>query len=303
MTATLSANHAFRPANRSGFPTSWEMIDPELATLYLERNTDNRRLDPRTVIAYAEAMRRGEWHPNGDTIRFSENDVLLNGQHTLTAIIQSGIPQLCLVVRGLPPEVFKTIDKQKRRTDAHDLSKCGFKHTSTLTSVIRLLWCYETYRAPEAPPERRLTSEQIIRIARAIPEISDCVNEHEASCSHRSRILPPKIGSSLWFMTRGVPVKRAEFFSILRADAPATKRNPAFALRERFSAERGQTKRTSSRLALALAFKAWNLFHDGRDVGTLKMAENEAFPLLKGYGDDLTATFPEWMAATPEEIK
>lgn len=284
-----------------GYPSEWELIDPELALLYLEKNTRNRKMNHRTVMSYVRAMLRGEWKTNGDTIRFSSNDELLNGQHTLQAIIDSGIPQLCLVVRGLPPEVFKTIDKQHRRIDSQDLTMAGFAHAHELAACIRLLWSYEICRHPQSPPENRLTADQLIQIAKAIPQLAICAQEHSNKSSYR--VLPGSIGCALWFATRGMIEKRNEYFEVLHGNRPATKRHPAYALRERFLAEKQTKRRTASQLSVALAFKAWNLCYEGREVGTLKMAEGEAFPVLRGYGDELTSTFPDWVPAKEEAVK
>lgn len=296
MLSTLDRTSSQRNGQTVGFPTTWEMIDPELATLYLERNVHNRKLDRRQVVFYAMAMQRGEWMPNGDTIRFSSRDVLLNGQHTLAAIVESGKSQLCCVIRGLPDEVFKTIDKQKRRNDGHDLHRAGYKNCYALAATIRMLWSYETYRSTQSPTEQRLTSEQILKIAESIPAMSESVDQ---SCNLASgKLLTTTVACLLWFTGRGLLDKRSQFFGILGGDIAATKKHPAGALRERCLTEKSSRRRSTSWLSTALAIKAWNLHCEGREVGCLKLGDSESFPIIHGYGDELTATFPEWIPST-----
>lgn len=90
----------------------FEKITPAKAKEYLEHNTDNyRSLSQKTVHVYAADMRNGCWQTNGEPIAFDENGTLLNGQHRLNAIIESGTSITMLVVRGV-----------KNGTDIYD---CG----------------------------------------------------------------------------------------------------------------------------------------------------------------------------------
>lgn len=276
-----------------GYPTEWEVIDPIKASHYIEKyNVNNRPKSTRLIQGYARAMKRGEWEPNGDTIRFSNTDVLLNGQHTLLAIVESNTTQVCLVVRGLPDRTFKTMDCGKRRTQGDTLSHSGYKNANQVAATIRLLWAYEVTRSTVISQERRLTNEQVVKVAAAIPELPECVTEYEGRFGWK-RVITNSIGSAIWFTTRATGDTRERFFAVLFGDEGATRKNPAVALRERFLAE--TTRRTRNDVSVALAFKAWNLFYAGREIGCLKMSENEEFPRINGYGDELTATFPEWV--------
>lgn len=276
----------------ASYPTAWELITPKIAAMYLTFNTNNRQKNPRSIAAYTRAMLRGEWKANGDAIRFDVNGALLNGQHTLEAIIRSGTTQLCLVVRGLPNDVFPTIDGGGKRSSGDVLGLAGFKNRNSLSSVIGLLWAYETYRSNQVPPERRLTGIQYEQVAKAIPEISETVNQH---CSQtKNRFMNMSVGAMLNFAIRHVPESK-KFWSIATGDEPATKKNPAFAIRERWVSERGAIRKTQPRILEALTIKAWNLFLLGREVGTLKLAPEESFPCITGYGDEISATFPEWL--------
>lgn len=91
-------------------------ITPEMAFELLTKNTKNyRRVDPRTVKYYAREMAEGRWQMNGEPIQFAEDGTLLNGQHRLTAIVESGITVPMLVVTGLKKDVV-TYDEGKLRS-------------------------------------------------------------------------------------------------------------------------------------------------------------------------------------------
>lgn len=83
-----------------------EKITPEMAQEYLKFNTENyRSLSKDRVISYAADMKNGRWQFNGESIKFSENGQLIDGQHRLQAIIRAGVPVDMLVIRGVKDDV------------------------------------------------------------------------------------------------------------------------------------------------------------------------------------------------------
>ena len=86
-------------------------ITPEMAKDILEsRNTSNRRLRMWWAHALAAAIRRGEWIITHQGIAFDCDGNLIDGQHRLWAIINSGIPVKMFVFEGLDARAFMTID-------------------------------------------------------------------------------------------------------------------------------------------------------------------------------------------------
>lgn len=73
--------------------TKVEIVTPEKAKEYLERNTDNyRKLDMSKVRILADEMKSGRWQLNGESIRFAKSGKLLDGQHRLAAILKANVP-------------------------------------------------------------------------------------------------------------------------------------------------------------------------------------------------------------------
>lgn len=96
-------------------------ITPEMATHYLDKSKGNRKLRERTkLMSYVKDMERGAWLYNGDAIRFSEDGVLLDGHHRLTACEKSGVPLISDIV-VIPSESIHTIDKGASRSEADSL--------------------------------------------------------------------------------------------------------------------------------------------------------------------------------------
>ena len=95
-----------------------EQIGPKEAAAYLALNRPgNRKLVKRNITWLITEMENGRFEPmNGDTIRFNTRGELIDGQHRLTAIVQTGQTYQCIVVRGVADEAFPTIDEGITRT-------------------------------------------------------------------------------------------------------------------------------------------------------------------------------------------
>src|SRR6185503_5365241 len=70
-----------------------------------------RNMRFRQVSSYATDMEAGDWDFNGETVKFSKEGFLLDGQHRLKAIIDSGTTQTLIVVYGLDMKSQATIDR------------------------------------------------------------------------------------------------------------------------------------------------------------------------------------------------
>jgi hypothetical protein len=91
-------------------------MTPELAAWILEHaNGHNRKMSPGFVRRFAADIIAGLWKDNGDSIRFDWNGQLLDGQHRLAAIVESGVTLLATVTLGLDPAVYDTIDQGRHR--------------------------------------------------------------------------------------------------------------------------------------------------------------------------------------------
>lgn len=66
-------------------------ISPNEAEQMLLRNRNSRLLDKEKVAKYARIMNDGKWEVNTTfPIELDKNDDLINGQHRLSAILQTG---------------------------------------------------------------------------------------------------------------------------------------------------------------------------------------------------------------------
>ncbi len=85
-----------------------ESINPELAKSYLNKMGKNRHVTQHHLKTLVRDMKAGRWVFNGDPIRFN-GEKLIDGQHRLNALIESGKTLDFVVIRQLPKEAFDTM--------------------------------------------------------------------------------------------------------------------------------------------------------------------------------------------------
>lgn len=130
--------------NAPGIEVYFAYITPEGAKELLKLNTKGQRtVSAATVESYATDMGTHDWDFNGDTIKISNTNELIDGQHRLSSIILSQEPQVMLVVWGLDPDVMETIDSGRKRTFADQLKrKSVSRHTLTAAIISRSWWWF-----------------------------------------------------------------------------------------------------------------------------------------------------------------
>lgn len=79
-------------------------ITPTIAKEYLEKG-DKRNVNEERVAFFADQMKKGNWRSIGDTIKFSTEGNLIDGKHTLHAIVKSGITTKIIVVSNIETEI------------------------------------------------------------------------------------------------------------------------------------------------------------------------------------------------------
>lgn len=122
-------------------------ITPNKAAIYLKNNPKNRKVKPLHVAHLAEQMTNGEWKDNGQTIVISDIGSIVDGQHRLLAIIESGVTLSLPVCTGVAEEVIHSIDTGKSRTIANVFELEGHDYTVQKASFSKYLiqWKKKTY--------------------------------------------------------------------------------------------------------------------------------------------------------------
>jgi hypothetical protein len=97
-------------------------ITPEMAEQMLEKNTHNRKLKRPTVLRYAREMKLGRWQMTHQGVAISDDGTVIDGQHRLAAIVESGRTVPMMLTSGLGMNVQLLVDDHSKRTPHDALS-------------------------------------------------------------------------------------------------------------------------------------------------------------------------------------
>lgn len=257
-------------------------VTPEMAAILLRRNEHNRSLVASGVREWCEALRRGEWAVNGEAIIISDAGELNDGQHRLTAVIETGIPMQTLIVFGVSRDSRLSIDLGKKRTAAHVLGMDGISNGAMLAAAMKVIinlrsngGTLDAHRSVAMikteladHPDLRLSLGATVKAGNQFKQSGALMVALHYSMAKRSR------------------EQADQFFDLLATGLGiSSEKHPVARLRKRFTDEL-RNKRKLPRLEVAaLTIKCWNAFRDGKDMGTLSWRSNgdaaEAFPRIK----------------------
>ncbi|GHE33291.1 hypothetical protein GCM10017673_40280 [Streptosporangium violaceochromogenes] len=255
--------------NREGNPMQIDIehITPTRAEEMLAANVHNRDVRKRHVQTLAEAMRRGEWAANGDSIKFARTGTLLDGQHRLLAVVESGVTITMPVVRGLAPETQATMDTHAKRKFSDVLKLRGEVSCVQLAGALMVLWKYNN---GELRGNMRVPSyAQMLDLLETNPGLRDSVRVagRVAACVKFS---PSMLAAAHWIFS-SLDSEDAEFFFARLADGvDLNQDDPIRRLREVMIQNATSNSRFNNLYLFALTFKAWNAYRDAVPVKVLR---------------------------------
>ncbi len=86
------------------------MVTPAMAVEWLKRNRKNRPINKAHVRRLVRDMAAGRWVPTPQPITFDVDRDLIDGQHRLTAIVESGVACQTTICEGAARESLRGID-------------------------------------------------------------------------------------------------------------------------------------------------------------------------------------------------
>ncbi len=259
--------------------TSVEYITPAFASMILEKNKNNRPL-PKTHVKFLKhAIERGEWVFNGEPIIIDSDGNLLDGQCRLTAVAQSGVSIQSLVVKGIPREVFDTIDQGKSRSAADILAISGEKNTALLGGILRSIYLIN-YLSSDKTGNPLVTPKEIESVLEKYPNARQWCDRFVGNKKLKAFCTSKQL--AVFAVAESMHGNKAvEFFDKFSSGANLRENDPAFLLREKLIEARGGGYVLTQEAHLTITIKAWNAYITGRQMGILRFGKRESFPAIK----------------------
>jgi len=273
-------------------------ITPDIAIEYLSEKYSyefNRKVKPHHVEFLADAMEKGRFDPTSQ-IAFAcipnEKDYIINGQHTLSAIIKSNLPQTLNVVRYIVSSLdevhslFSHYDIGYLRSFADSVrafgvaDNTGLNHTQIKQTAAALRYMKSGF--PRGSASVKKSSEDMIQFIYDWNEeallIFNLLIAGEKKTNRRLKT--SAVLSVLLVIMRYNPAKGAEFVSQVASDDGLRVGDPRKALNRylrdtsKNTITTGKKSATNGQLARACA-KSWNKFISNVNAKNINIRREE----------------------------
>lgn len=263
----------------SGALYEFLLVTPAMAERWLTRNTNNRKARKPLIDRLARDIAGGEYLENGSAVCFDTNGVLIDGQHRLMAIVQSGVPVHTLVVSNLDPRAILTIDDGAKRTMADRFTWQGHQNANTAAAVVRRVIMWQAGYKHNAGQYQPTVAETLSAVVND-PTIDTAI---EAAVKFRTgRLLPPTIIGLTWWLFWGLDEDDCvEFWEGLHNGAGLSDSNPIHIVRNQIIRRNADAGRIPESVYLAWVIKAWNFWRSGRSLSPtykFRLRPDEDFP-------------------------
>lgn len=268
-------------------------VSPGLAKTWLKSNTYNRRLSKPHVKKLANEMINGRWVLNGETISFDSNGTLLNGQHRLSAVIESGVTVEMVVAIGVEDRrAFDVTDVVSLKRGVHQVADMkGIKNPNTVTSVARIVLAFDNSSNMDEfsmifPSSYQGDPGEVVEKSGEIQDDVINIKEKVGRAVLRSAGSPATFIAILYILKRYNNRDFESFCEKIRTGIFESENDPCMMLRDRVLKGRGGfTSHAWKSTLAAITIKAFNAHSESKKIKNLRWRVDgnnpERFPSIR----------------------
>lgn len=270
-----------------------EDIGPEQAQTLLAQHPKNRRLSSVRVGALARSMKAGEWVFDASPIRVDDTGSLVDGQHRLNAVILAEVTLPMLVVRGVETGAMATMDTGKSRSfaDVLTINDPNVTDANNIAAATRIVYLWE--QGVRGRSMGATGGNTDVRTANAshpallefyLPRKQALAETSQVAAAIQRKVPVNRAGLSLavWVLYALDTEDAGYFFDRLMDGVKLEQGSAILAVRKRLTEAALDGEKFPNYEVVALLFKAWNFYREGRpmQVASWKQggAHPEAFP-------------------------
>lgn len=246
-------------------------VTPEMADKWLDGPVKNRPLSDMRVSLYSDAMSRGEWQYNpADAICFNTNDVLINGQHRMWAIVESQTSQWFAVATDVEDLAQDVMDQGYRRTIAHQLHIDDVPLAKETAAVARVAIQWSEGRLIGSSTARNVTVTQVRKWVEDSDETALVAAIHGAKQVCRQyRFSMGPVGAMLYKANRIDEDDALAFWTNLVTLTDLGAKDPIFHLSKYMQRQTMLGRKHDITHQLWLLTNTWNHWRDGHEIGKI----------------------------------
>jgi len=252
------------------------IVTPEIAAFWLCKNSKNRKLNEMHSRHLQDVLKADHFVLNGETIVISDEGHVLDGQHRLTACVQTGISFESLVVIGIPSKRFDTLDAGRTRTAAEAIGISGEVNCRAVSAAVQQFVTFlDRGGSTRSNTEhsRKVTASLIHEVLRVHPGIRASV-----LAMNNGNLFRNGQSMALHYLFSTVSVSKACEFADVMENGSDDRGRPFNVLRENIIRMDPDARRTIG----VKCVKAFNAEMTGLRPKILKVSRMEAFPAING---------------------
>lgn len=249
-----------------------EEITPEIASKMLERNKANyRNLIQGNKNKITQDMLNGRWSFTNATIALDENEDIVDGQHRLFGIVESGTSQIFLVVRGMPvgSKDNPAIDTGAKRSVATHLHKLGTNNANVAAAAARLLLRIKAGVTAAKTGSFQSSDSEVAAVVMSNPSI---VEAAAVGLTTKRLITPSVLATWFWLVSHDDKALAEKCVRILEGNEEALSSHPFMRCKDTILELRGDKKRgqVTPDFQLRLLLSAWDKVRKGETCKLLR---------------------------------
>lgn len=250
-------------------------VTPAMAERWLTKNEHNRQVVDAKVREYANAMQRGEWQLTHQGIAFDADGNVLDGQHRLWAILESGCTVKLAVSTKLESSVKHVIDTGRKRVASDVLYMQGEKDSIVLAAALRTLHAYHVGGA--RPTKASISHAQVLELLELNPQLRDVTQDGRNVA--KALNMSPSIATAGAYLVHTDPEYRAWHDGLVHG-VGLWEGDPRRALQVVLTNALRLRRKRPSDWQLALYGKAWLAFKAHKRLRQLMWRDDEPMPVF-----------------------
>lgn len=267
---------------------SYLSITKQQAKYWLSKNQQNRRLSEQKVLSYVHQMNTGQWQQTGDPIRFTGNyERLIDGQHRLTAFVQSNLQELpVLVANNVDPDAFKVLDTGKVRSAGDVLHIAGYKNAGRLAAATKAIINLSKGLVAFDSSGYSLTingtgnvsNADVQNFIESEPEMVEIVNQANNWYKVFAGLSSSEYAAYFYHFSKKNKESANTFLNMVATGINLDYGHPAYALRRRLEKDIRAGKKMVGKMRQALVIYCWNAYRKGKEVRNISIKYEDALP-------------------------
>lgn len=254
-------------------------INPKIAAEWLKANRHNRPLSQQHVATLAKQMEEGRWQFNAQPIIVSDTETVLDGQHRLHAVIESGAEIESVVVYGIKEEAFTTIDTGKVR-NGRDVVFLSYQDVtqSQAQNVAAGARFAILFSAKSFTRKEKVSNPEILDFIATHPQLWAMAKDIESWHSQSAPLGAGLATGLYWLFAQKNKTQASAFMESLFTGEGLRRTDAAYIAREKLNADKARQVHWGLNHKIRLVVKAWNAFRKGGEASATAISPKTTDP-------------------------